>query len=65
MGVLKLIGYLIAAVAVLTALFMSALFVIVIGIAGGLLLDLAGATIFTAYALKNYLSSDKKRSDPD
>lgn len=65
MGVLKLIGYLVAAVAVLTALFMSAMFIVVVGIVGGLLLDLIGATIFTAYALKNYFSSDKKRSDLD
>ena len=65
MGVLKLIGYLVASVAVLTALFMSAMFIVVVGIVGGLLLDLIGATIFTAYALKNYFSSDKKRSDLD
>ena len=65
MGVLKLIGYLVAAVVVLTALFMSAMFIVVVGIVGGLLLDLIGATIFTAYALKNYFSSDKKRSDLD
>ena len=65
MGVLKLVGYFVAAVAVLTALAMGAMFVIVIGIVGGLLLDLVGATIFTAYALKNYLNSDKKRSDLD
>ena len=65
MGVLKLVGYLIVAVAVLTALAMGALFVIVIGIAGGLLLDLAGATIFTASALKMYFNSEKKRSDLD
>lgn len=65
MGVLKPIGYLIAAVAVLTALFTGVLFVVVIGIAGGLLLDLVGATVLTAYALKNYFNSDKKRSDLD
>ena len=65
MGVLKLIGHLVAAVAVLTALFMSAMFIVVVGIVGGLLLELIGATIFTAYALKNYFSSDKKRSDLD
>ncbi len=65
MGVLKLIGYIVAAVAVLTALFMGVLFVVVIGIVGGILLDLIGATIFTAYGLKNYFSSDKERSDSD
>lgn len=65
MGVLKAIGYLIAAVAVLTALFTGVLFVVVIGIAVGLLLDLVGATIFTAYSLKSYFNSDKKRSDLD
>lgn len=65
MGVLKAIGYFIVALAVLTALFMGAMFVVVIGIVGGLLLDLIGATIFTAYALKNYFTSDKKRSDLD
>lgn len=65
MGVLKLIGHLVAAVAVLTALFMSAMFIVVVGIVGGLLLDLIGATIFTAYALKSYFSSDNKRSDLD
>ena len=65
MGVLRLVGYFVAAVAVLTALAMGAMFVIVIGIVVGLLLDLVGATIFTAYALKNYFNSDKKRSDLD
>ena len=64
MGVLKAIGYLVAAVAVLTALATGVLFVIVIGIAGGLLLDFVGATIFTAYGLKNYFNSNK-RSDSD
>ena len=65
MGVLKLVGYFVAAVAVLTALAMGAMFVLVIGIVGGLLLDLVGATIFTAYSLKSYFNSDKKRSDLD
>lgn len=65
MGVLKAIGYIVAAVAVLTALFTGVLFVVVIGIAGGILLDLVGATILTAYSLKGYFDSDKKRSDSD
>lgn len=65
MGVLKLVGYIVAAIAVLTALFTGAMFVVVIGIVGGLLLDFIGAVILTAYSLKNYFASDEKRSDLD
>lgn len=64
MGVLKLIGYLVAAVAVLTALAMGALSIIVLGIVGGLLLDFVAAAVFTAYGLRNYFDSNK-RSDSD
>lgn len=64
MGVLKLIGYLVAAVAVLTALAMGALSIIVLGIVGGLLLDFVAAVVFTAYGLRNYFDSNK-RSDSD
>lgn len=59
MGVLKLLGYLVAAVAVLTALAMSALFVLVSGFIIGIAIDVIGGVIFTAYALKNYFNSDK------
>lgn len=62
MGVLKAIGYLIAGVAVLTALLTGALAIIVIGIVGGILLDFVGASIFTASALKSYFN-DTERSD--
>ena len=65
MGVLKLVGYLVAAVAVLTALFMGALLVVAVGLVIGMLGSLAGTTIFTAYSLKSYFNSDKKRSDLD
>ena len=65
MGVLKLIGYFVFAMAVLTALAMGAMFVFALGVIGGILLKFIGATIFTAYALKNYFESDKTRSDLD
>lgn len=65
MGVLKLVGYIVAAIAVLTALFTGAMFVVVIGIVGGFLLDFIGAVILTAYSLKSYFASDEKRSDLD
>lgn len=63
MGVLKTVGYLVAAVAVLTALFTGVLVVVVIGIAGGILLDLCGATFFTAASMRAYFEGAKKRSD--
>lgn len=65
MGVLKPIGYLIAAVAVLTALLMGAMLVVAVGLVVGMLGSLIGTTIFTAYGLKSYFNSSKKRSDLD
>lgn len=65
MEVLKLIGYLIAAVAVLTALVMGGLLIVVIGLVVGALGSLIGTTVFTAFGLKNYFDSAKKRSDSD
>lgn len=61
MGALKLIGYLIAAVAVLTVLISGGIFIIIAGIVVGLILDVAGTTIFTAAALKAYVESEKKK----
>lgn len=60
MGALKLVGYLIAAVAVLTVLVSGGLLIILLGIVVGIILDVVGATLFTAGALKAYFDSDKK-----
>lgn len=59
MGVLKGLGYLIAAVAVLTVLCSAGLFVILAGLAVGIILDVAGATLFTAAALRAYFENKK------
>lgn len=56
MGVLKGIAYLVGAIAVLTALGFAGLFIIVAGLVVGILLDLAGATLFTAAAMKAYFA---------
>jgi len=64
-GVLKAIGYLIAAVAVLTVLAMGGMLIVVIGLVVGAIGSLIGTTVFTAYGLKNYFDSNKKRSDLD
>lgn len=61
MRALKLIGYLIAAVAVLTVLASGGLLIILAGIVIGIILDLVGATLFTAGALKAYMNSGKKK----
>lgn len=59
MGVLKGIAYLIGAVAVLTALGLAGLFIIVAGLVVGILLDVTGATLFTAAAMKAYFAKEK------
>jgi K+-transporting ATPase c subunit len=65
MAVLKGIGYLILAVAVLTVLFFGGAFIIVVGILFGLLMSVVGTTVFTASSLKTYFSSEEKHSDID
>lgn len=59
MGVLKGIGYLIAAVAVFTALCFGGLFIIIAGFALGIFLDVAGAVLFTAAAIRVYFTNKK------
>lgn len=59
MGTLKLVGYLVAGVAVLTALFTGVAAIIVVGIAFGLLLNLTTLTVFTASAIKKYFERNE------
>lgn len=54
MGALKNIGYLVAAVALLAALFSGAVVVIIIGTAIGIFLKVVVASFFTATAIKTY-----------
>lgn len=65
MGVLKGIGYLILAVAVLTVLFFGGVFIIGLGILVGLVMSAVGSTVFTASSLKAYFSAGDKHSDTD
>lgn len=55
MKALKIVGYLIAAVAILTALFTSAIAIIIIGIAFGIILNLSAATFFTAGVIRKFI----------
>lgn len=64
MGILKGIGYLIAAIAVLTVLFFGGAIVLIIGVVLGLVLNMVGLTVFTATSLKAFFSSEAKSSDP-
>lgn len=54
MGVLKGIGYLVAALIVLAALFMSVTVLAVTAVVGGAVLSLIGMTVFTAQGLKAF-----------
>ena len=54
MEVLKNVGYLVAAIAVLTALVFGGLFIAIISIVIGILLKVILATFFTATAIKVY-----------
>lgn len=65
MRVLQGIGYLVAAVAVLTVLFFGGVFIIGAGILVGLVMSAVGSTVFTAGALKAYFSSEEKHSGTD
>lgn len=65
MQVLKGIGYLILAVAVLTVLFFGGAFIIVVGVVIGLVMSAVGSTVFTASSLKAYFSAEDKHSDTD
>jgi hypothetical protein len=65
MGVLKGIGYLILAVAVLTVIFFGGIFIIGVGILFGLVMSAVGTTVFTASSLKAYFSSEAKHSGTD
>ena len=65
MQVLKGIGYLILAVAVLTVLFFGGAFILVVGSVIGLVMSVVGSTVFTASSLKAYFSSEAKHSDTD
>ena len=56
---MKIVGYLVAAVALLTALVSGAILIIIIGIAFGLVLNLSAATFFTAGMIKRFF----ERSD--
>lgn len=57
MGVLKGICYIVAAIAVLTVIVSGGVFIILAGIAVGLLLDVIGAVLFTATGLRAYFKS--------
>jgi len=57
-SVFKGIGYLIAAIAVLTVLFSGGFLVIAIGFAIGLLLSVTSMIFFTASALRSFFESD-------
>lgn len=54
MAALKNIGYLVAAVALLAAVFSGAVVVIIIGTAIGIFLKVVVACFFTATAIKTY-----------
>lgn len=57
MGVMKAIGYLLAAVIVVTALCCGGLFIILAGMAVGILLDVVGAVLLTAISMRAYFSN--------
>jgi len=57
MKVLKVIGYLIAAIMVLTVLVTGGLFIVALAIAGGLILSLITTVIFTASSIRAYFEN--------
>jgi uncharacterized protein (DUF58 family) len=61
MRVLRNVGYIIVAVAVLTALLCGAFLVAFLGVLFGILLKLIVATLFTATAIKSYVEDTNKR----
>ena len=65
MGVLRGIGYVRAAIAVLTVLGTGSLLIIFLGILGGLLFSLITGILFTASAIRAYFEESKtaQRSD--
>lgn len=65
MGVLKGIGYLILAVAVLTVLVFGGAFIVIVGVLFGCVLSLIGSTIFTASSLKSFFESKDKHNGTD
>lgn len=65
MGVLKGVGYLVAALVVLTALAFGAVVIVSVAIIGGLILSFCGSLFFTASAIKAYWEVPPERSDPD
>lgn len=63
MQVLKCVGYLVAAIAVLAAIVFGGITLLVIGIIIGVLIDVFAALLLTAASLKSYFGgerSDKK-----
>ena len=67
---LKGIGYLIAAVAVLTILLSAGAFIVLVGLVVGLLISVVSMTLFTASGLRSYFEADstpapRKRSSKD
>ena len=59
MSWLKAIGWLLAAVVVVTMILTGGFILIIVGIAIGLFLDILGLIILTAAALKAHFESDK------
>jgi len=57
---LKAIGYLIAAVAVLTVLFSGGILIIGLGLLVGFLLSLLGSVLLTASGIKSLMESPEK-----
>jgi len=57
-SVLKGIGYLIAAIAVLTVLFSGGILIVAVGMALGILVSLISMTLFTASSLKAFFEED-------
>jgi len=57
---LKAIGYLIAAVAVLTVLFSGGILIIGLGLLVGFLLSLLGSVLLTASGIKSLMESPDK-----